>query len=224
GSNSHDQPTTSPRCSVSITSLRPGACTSSATMPSRIRKKCSAASPWRKSIAPAGKRSLTAQAAISRSWSCESPANVGAAAISSSRPRIAHRLAVADRPRLLGDVDADRAPRDAAPAAHAPGAAELVDPGGQLVGHPLAIARARGRTHRAPVDVGVVHREARVPALVAPPVLARQVGHVLHARTEAGGAHHRAVPAREAALGHLIPARVLEVAIQQVPDVCDVEL
>ena len=52
------------------------------------------------------------------------------------------RLAVADGAHLLGDVDADRAPGDAAAAADAAGRAELVDPGGELVGHPLAIARA----------------------------------------------------------------------------------
>ena len=48
-----------------------------------------------------------------------------------------------DGGRLLGDVDADRAPGDAAPAADAARRAELVDPVGQLVGHPLPVARAR---------------------------------------------------------------------------------
>ena len=41
---------------------------------------------------------------------------------------------------FFGEIDADRAPRDAAPAADAAGAAELVLPRGPLVGYPLAVA------------------------------------------------------------------------------------
>ena len=77
---------------------------------------------------------------------------------------------------LLGDVDPDRAPGDAAPAADAARAAELVDPGRELVRHPLPVARARRAAHGAAVDVRVVDREAGVPALVALDVLAGQVG------------------------------------------------
>src|SRR5450759_987649 len=188
---------------------RPGASISSDTAPSRIRKKRSAGAPSRNSCAPAAKRSLTAHPAISASCSGASPANTGEAAISSSSVRIARELAVADRPCLLGDVDADRAPGDAATAADAAGAAELVDPGRELVRHPLAVARARGAADRAPVDVRVVDREARVPALVALDVLAGEVGDVLDRRAEARRADHRAVAARQAALGDLVPARVL---------------
>ena len=57
-----------------------------------------------------------------------------------------------DRRRLLGDVDADRAPGDAAAAADAARRAELVDPVRQLVGHPLPVARARRCAHAAAVD------------------------------------------------------------------------
>ena len=42
---------------------------------------------------------------------------------------------------LFGDVDADGAPGDAPAAADAAGRAELVDPVGELVGHPLPVAR-----------------------------------------------------------------------------------
>src|ERR1035437_6045757 len=93
-------------------------------------------------------------------WSGASPAETGGAASSSSSFCIGPRLARADRAGLLGDVDPDGAPRDATPAAHAARAAELVDPGGELVGHPLPVAGARGRAHGAAVDVGVVDGEA----------------------------------------------------------------
>ena len=49
---------------------------------------------------------------------------------------VGHR---AQRRDLLGDIDADRAPGDAAPAAHAARFAELVVPAGELVREPLAI-------------------------------------------------------------------------------------
>ena len=42
-------------------------------------------------------------------------------------------------PRFFGDVDADRAPDDAAPTANAARRIELVEPTGQLVRHPLAV-------------------------------------------------------------------------------------
>src|SRR5512144_3277541 len=101
-----------------------------------------------------------------------------------------------DRARLFGDVDADRTPGDAAPAAHAARAVELIEPGRELVRHPLAVARAGGPAHRAAVDVRVVHREAGVPVLVALDVRAVEVGDVLDRRAEARRAHHRAVAAR----------------------------
>ena len=74
----------------------------------------------------------------------------------------------ADRRRLLGDVDADRAPRDAAAAANAAGAAELVEPAWRACGSSTAGSATSCRgAHGAAVHVGVVDREARIPALVA---------------------------------------------------------
>ncbi len=119
---------------------------------------------------------------------------------------------------------ADRAPRDAAPAADAARAPELVEPGRQLVRHPLPVARPARRAHAAAMDVRVVDREARVPALDAHDLLAGQVGHVLDRRAEAGRADHRAVPACQAARRDVIPARVLEVALEEVADVGRVHL
>ena len=55
-------------------------------------------------------------------------------------------------------------------------------------------------------------------------VLALQVGHVLDRRAEARRADHCAVAAREAAVGDILPAGVLIVAVQQRLDVGRVEL
>ena len=129
-----------------------------------------------------------------------------------------------DRGELLGDVDPDRAPGDAAAAADAARAAELVVPGAELVRQPLPVARAAARPDAAAVDVGVVDREAAVPDARALGVAAAEVGGVLDARAEAGRADERAVAAGEAALGDLVPARMLEVAGEQVAEVAGVEL
>src|SRR3954451_5099849 len=98
-----------------------------------------------------------------------------------------------DLRNLFGDVDRHRAPGDAAPAADAARGAELVDPGGELVGHPLAIARLRRGVDAAAVDVGVVEREARIPQAGTLRLLAGEVRDVLDRVAEAGGADHRAV-------------------------------
>ena len=87
---------------------------------------------------------------------------------------------------LLGDVDADRAPGDAAAAADAAGRVELVPPGRELVGHPLAIARLRRGADAAAVDVGEIHGEAGVPAPRALGARAGEVARVLDRRAEAG--------------------------------------
>src|SRR6185503_19810693 len=68
---------------------------------------------------------------------------------------------------LLGDVDADRTPGDAASAADTAGGAELIDPVGQLVRHPLSVARLGRAAHRSAMDVGKIHGEAGVPSPLA---------------------------------------------------------
>src|SRR5210317_900046 len=85
---------------------------------------------------------------------------------------------------LFGDVDADRAPGDAAPAADAAGVAELVVPGGELVGQPLAVAAARRVADHTAGDVGVRRVEAGVPAPRAGRRSAAQVGLVLDRHAE----------------------------------------
>ena len=97
-------------------------------------------------------------------------------------------VALPDRPRLLGEVDADRAPGDATAAADAARGAELVQPSGELVRHPLPVARLGRRPHAAAVKVGKRGGEARVPAPHALGRFARQVGQVLDACAKAGRA------------------------------------
>src|SRR5699024_6508858 len=105
------------------------------------------------------------------------------------------RLEQVEGRHLLGDVDAGRAPGDASPAADAAGGAELLVPGAQLVGDPLAVAGLATGPHAAAVQVGEVEVEARVPA--APPlgVVAGEVADVLGGGAEAGRADHGAVAA-----------------------------
>src|SRR6516164_9864320 len=65
---------------------------------------------------------------------------------------------------FLGDIDPDRAPGDAATTADATGAAELIDPVGQLVSHPLAVARSGRLPHAAAVNVGKIQGKTGIPA------------------------------------------------------------
>src|SRR5512133_389946 len=114
---------------------------------------------------PGSKTWLRAQPATVSRCSGASACSAGTSPSSCSIVRMAVLAQVvgADRCRLLGDVDGHRAPCDAAPAADAARGAELVDPGRELVGHPLPVARAPGLAHAAAVHVGVPEREARVP-------------------------------------------------------------
>src|SRR5579864_5486395 len=126
------------------------------------------------------------------------PSKNGISASSSSIVRTAFSVGLAYCGDLLGDVDADRAPRDAPSAADAAGRSELVVPRRELVGHPLPVARPPGRADAAAVDVRVVDGEAGVPQ--PPPLRGRpfEIGLVLDRRAEAGRTDERAVAAGEA--------------------------
>src|SRR5271165_218940 len=220
GGTSHDAPTISPSRTVSNTmGAPPGGAISSATRPCRIRKNSSALSPSRTRYWPASNRWLRAQPVTIRRWSGAKPAKNGCSPRMRSRvsmpPPLCRRDVRSDRGRFFGDVDAHRAPCDAAAAADAARGAELVDPVGELVRHPLPVARLRALADAAAVDEREVHGEATVPD---PDPLGRgagQVAMVLDGGAEAGRADHRAVRAGQAALGDLIPALVVEVRLQQ---------
>src|SRR5271157_4412187 len=132
--------------------------------------------------------------------------------------RSLNRIAFADGASLDRNINSHRTPRDAAAATDAARYAKLVNPGGELMHHPLAITRSRSSTHASAVDVGEVHREARVPFPPAFGVLASQVSSVFHRGAEAGGAHHGAVRARQATVRHVVPLRMLVVAVEEFLD------
>src|SRR4051812_33125854 len=67
--------------------------------------------------------------------------------------RLGNRGAIADRVHLLGNIDPDRAPGNAPPTSDTPRTSELIDPGGEFVGHPLAIAGLWRRSHAAAMNV-----------------------------------------------------------------------
>src|SRR5271157_4675400 len=121
----------------------------------------------------------------------------------------------ANGPDLFGDIDAYRTPGDAAAAADAAGAAELVMPGGQFVSQPLAVARPGRGADAAAMNVGIVHGETDV--LPPPPFGhgAGQVSDILDGMTEAGGADPGAVAAVEAAGRDFVPAGMLVIAIEE---------
>src|SRR5664279_4379687 len=121
----------------------------------------------------------------------------------------------AERGGLGGDVDGGGAPGDAPAAADAPGRAELVDPGAELVRHPLPVAGFRRIPHRPAVDVGEIGVEAGVPHPVPFGDLAGEVRDVVHGGAAAGRADHRAVGAGLAPGRDVIPAGTLHTRVQQ---------
>ena len=80
---------------------------------------------------------------------------------------------------------------------------------------PLAVAGSDIGPHVAPGRVGMVEVEARIPEADSLAALAVEIGNLFDRVAEAGRADHGAVGARQAALGHLVPPRVLEVIVEQ---------
>src|SRR5580765_5620436 len=100
-------------------------------------------------------RSLTSGAGSSG----ERPGNRADRSVAARRSATCSTVGV----REIRNVDAGWAPCDAATAADAPGGTELVDPRGELVCHPLPVARLRRTSDRPAVEVGVLGVEAGVP-------------------------------------------------------------
>src|SRR5689334_5176014 len=216
------------------TSPRPGTCTSRATRPRRMTSSRSAFSPSWKRYSPSRKCTLREQRSSSRTSRSSTPSKKGCevrrspmvcmSALPGRHDDGPRERRGPDRGHLLGDVDADRAGGEAPAAPDAPGRAELVEPGGELVRHPLPVAGARAGPDAAAVQVGEVRGEAGVPD---PPVLglpAGERGVLVDGGAEAGGADHRAVAAREATARDVVPPRVLGVGVEQVADAGGVHL
>src|SRR5437870_3323602 len=99
---------------------------------------------------------------------------------------------------LLGHVDADRAPGDAAPATDTARDIELVKPGGELVGEPLPVAAPDARPEVTAMYPGELGIEAAIPPADALRVFQAQVSDVFHAGAKAGWTDERAVGAGQA--------------------------
>src|SRR5579871_5979080 len=95
-------------------------------------------------------------------------------------------ITLPNHPDLFRNIDSHRTPGNAAAAADAARCAELIDPGGQLVGHPLPVPRERGRPHDAAVNIRVLCREARVPSAPALAVIAGQIVNLLDRAAKTG--------------------------------------
>src|SRR5208283_3164241 len=134
------------------------------------------------------------------------------------RSRFSMILYLPNRPNFFRNVDAGRAPRYAPSAPYASRAAELVNPRGQLVGHPLPVAGLAGIANVAPVDVREPQRETRIPAPPALGVIASNIGDVFDGGAEARGAHHRAIRTCQASACNFVPPRMLEIPVEQFLD------
>ena len=66
------------------------------------------------------------------------------------------------------------------------------------------------------VDFCVIEGEAARPLPLAVDMVTGEIGHLRHARTKAGGADECAVGAGEAAAGHFLPARMLEILEEKI--------
>jgi hypothetical protein len=111
---------------------------------------------------------------------------------------------------FLADVNSYRAPRYAAATPHTSHRAELIDPCCQFMAEPLSIARCDGGAYRSAVHIREILRETGIPSAPAPGAVATERIRILYAVAKAGRANHRAIAARQAFFGRLIPAGVLK--------------
>ena len=90
---------------------------------------------------------------------------------------------------------------------------------------PMPVAAANGVPFRTGTRVCELMRKARFP-LPGPGdgLCGRQVRRVADCAAEAGGADHRAIAAREAAAGHVVPFRILDALIEHALHAGRVEL
>src|SRR5579872_5269142 len=72
------------------------------------------------------------------------------------------------------------------------------------------------------MDVREIHGEAGVPLPPAFRLIPGKVGHLFNRGAEASRADHRAVGTREASRGHILPSRMVVIAVEEFFDVSDV--
>src|SRR5271169_1907753 len=95
---------------------------------------------------------------------------------------------------------------------------------GQLVRHPLAIARACGTPHTAAVNIGKVQCETRIPAPHPLGCCAGKIGRVVYRRAKAGRTDIRAIAAGETPFRDLVPPWVVGVRLKQFLEPVGVEV
>src|SRR5262245_46879459 len=123
-----------------------------------------------------------------------------------------------DSPDLFGDINAYRAPRDAAAATNTARSLKLIDPGCQFVSHPLPVARESGRPYSTSMDVRMRRRETRVPPPPALGMITGEIRYLFDGTTEARRADHCAIRTGQTAGGNIIPTRMIHVSIEQFLD------
>lgn len=121
-----------------------------------------------------------------------------------------------DGPHLLGQIDADRTPGDAATTADTAGTAILIVPSRKLMRQPLAIACRGAMAHAATMQIGEFGRIARISSSRARDALTAKITDVCDRSAHASRAHHGAVATGKAAFADFGPARVLQITKQQV--------
>src|SRR5215469_628069 len=129
------------------------------------------------------------------------------------------RFRFSDCRDLFGNINSHRAPRDASSTTNTTGCSKLIYPSRKFMDHPLAVAGLWRCTNRSTMNVGKIHREARVPLLPAFRMFTFQIGNIFHGCAEAGRADHGAICACEATCSDVVPPRVLVVSVEQLLDI-----
>ena len=92
------------------------------------------------------------------------------------------------------------------------------------MGQPVSITGSRGGPDTPPVNIGKVLGKARIPLAPAFGVRSGEVRDVFDRGAKTGGADHGAVAAGKATRGHLFPAGVIGILVEEVLDTCRVEM
>ena len=121
--------------------------------------------------------------------------------------------------RFFADIDSHRTPADTAPAAHTAAAVELVMPTAQLVCQPLAITSSRIGANGQAMDIAMPLCKTGIPFTHMFAAGTVQLRLLVLCMAKAGGTHHGAVAAGQAALRHLLPAGMLEIGKQGIAQI-----
>src|SRR5579875_350073 len=103
------------------------------------------------------------------------------------------RVVGANRPHLFCNINANRAPGNAASTPDTAGGAKLINPARQFMRHPLTITRTGRGPYTATGQVRKIHRETGVPPAPAFGSHTRQISDIFDGGTKARGTNHRAI-------------------------------